>query len=197
MSRQVSGPSRPNIPVRRFAESEYVVKSDAMEALCRLAFPGAGERHPFGVEECRRVAVQAIGTHGRDGLADAVVNTLDDDVLAEAAADVLVLPELASATAITPCLDAWLAEAEGSARRRVVMRALHVRLHLVPEPAILRHAFDARYPAVRAAAALPAPVPRNGWVTAHRCAARWLAIVTWRETAAVCWRRRPRVLPSQ
>ncbi|MGH8118457.1 MAG: hypothetical protein ACREPJ_14350 [Rhodanobacteraceae bacterium] len=152
-----------------YAESEYVVKSEALQALCRRSCPQLADDIAIAVHERLRVGVRAVGTHGLAGLADAVVDVLDDDVLAEAAAGALALVGSASTTAIMPRLDAWLAEAEWSARRRLaLLRALRVLhgLHARLGPGVSTHALAAVHPAVRAAAALLAwPGRRDPVVT--------------------------------
>jgi hypothetical protein len=139
-----------------FAESEYVVKNDALEALAVRAYPERADDIAFGVRERLRAAVVAVGRMRLAESADALVDLLDDDVLADAAIASLATIGPAAAKAIAPRLDAWLTAAEYSARRRLaVIRALRV-LHHTPfaEIVAIRRALGDSHPAVRAAAAL-------------------------------------------
>ena len=147
-----------------YAESEYVVKCDAVQALATRTYSEHDADIALGVSERLRVAVVAAGRSGLVQLADELVDMLDDDVLADTAMDALVLLGAAAAAAIQPRLDAWLTEATLSARRLLaVVRALRV-MHRLPDvetdPAI-RRARQARHPAIRAAAALLAKPDRR------------------------------------
>lgn len=141
----------------RYAESEYVVKSDALEALRTRTYPELADDIAWAIHERLRIAVTAAGAHRLINLADALIDMLDDDVLAEAAVESLVRFGPASATAIAPRLDAWLVEAEGAPRRLLaLLRALRVlhRVHARLDAAVARHAAMAEHPALRAAATL-------------------------------------------
>ncbi|MGH8153538.1 MAG: hypothetical protein ACREPF_12530, partial [Rhodanobacteraceae bacterium] len=139
-----------------YAESEYVVKSDALEALCQRAYPQRVNDIAWGVHERLRAAIAEAGTHRLADLASALVDLLDDDVLAEAAADSLARLGGAAAV-ISPRVDAWLVESEWSARRRLaLLRALQVlhRVHARLDASVAQHVAIAGHPALRAAAAL-------------------------------------------
>lgn len=151
-----------------FAESEYVVKSDALVALRQRTYPELADDIALGIDERLRAAVDAAGLVGLAPLAGEIVDLLDDDVLAEAAMDALARLGPAAVSSISNRLDAWLAEAEWSSRQRLAsLRALRVfhRLHATLDPALARHARAAAHPALRAAAALLA------WPTQHDDAA--------------------------
>lgn len=139
------------------AESECVVKNDAMEELVRRGCAGLADDVAFGVHERLRAAVDAVGRLELVALAGALVDLLDDDVLAEDATTALVALGTASARAIEARLDAWLTEAEWSARRRLALiRALRV-LHRTGSAGagpVIARALQAPDPALRAAAAL-------------------------------------------
>lgn len=142
----------------RFAESEYVVKSEALDALAARTYAGLHEDIAFGISERLRVAVQAAGRFGFADLAPELVAVLDDDVLADAAVEALTAIGSTAADAILDRLDAWLLQAHGSARRRLaVLRALRV-MHRLATPcadsAVIGHTLDDSHPAVRAAVAL-------------------------------------------
>jgi hypothetical protein len=142
----------------RFAESEYVVKSDAADALVTRTYSGLHDDVEFGITERLRVAVRAAGRFGFADLVPALLALLDDDVLADAAVEALIDMGSRAAVPILDRLDAWLVEARESARRRLaVLRALRA-LHGINLPAAnhaaVRHASDDPHPAVRAAAAL-------------------------------------------
>jgi hypothetical protein len=140
-----------------FAESEYVVKSDVLEALTARDYTGLADDVACGVRERLRVAVAVAGRLRMDALADALVDLLDDDVLAgDAMASLTAIGVHATAT-IMPRLDAWLTEGELSARRRLaVIRALCILRDTACRgaDAAIRRALDDSHPAVRAAAAL-------------------------------------------
>ena len=139
------------------AESEYVVKSYALEALATRAEDALAGDVVFGISERLRVAVDIAGRLQLADVAMQVVDFLDDDVLAGTAMDALVAMGTQAADAIVPRLDAWLTEAEFSARRRLaVIRALRVmhHLHAVGTQRTLQHASNDEHPAVRAAGAL-------------------------------------------
>lgn len=152
-----------------FAEAEYVVKCDVVDALAVRVYAARDADIACGVSERLRAAVIAAGRLRLTAIADALVDLLDDDVLAEAAMQSLAALGAAAGNAITPRLDAWLTEAELSARRRLALiRALRVlrqtSITAKPAPALRRALADA-HPAVRAAAALLAwPTQRDGGV---------------------------------
>lgn len=141
----------------QFAESEYVVKSDALEALATRADDTLADDVVFGISERLRVAV---GIAGRLQLADVAMQLMDflnDDVLAETAMDALTAMGTQVADTIVPRLDAWLTEAEYSSRRRLaVIRALRVmhRVHAVGTQRTFQQASNDEHAAVRAARAL-------------------------------------------
>jgi hypothetical protein len=143
--------------VPSFAESEYVVKSDALEALVLRSYPELSDDIAFGLDERLRVAIVAAGKIGLSALADLLVDLLDDDVLADDAVVSLTMLGQPSARAIMTRLDAWLIEAELSARRRLAsIRALRV-LHRTGgafDSVVITRALNAQHPMVSAAAAL-------------------------------------------
>jgi hypothetical protein len=141
----------------QLAESEYVVKSAAMEALAARSYPALADDVAFGVGERLRAAVTAAGRLRQSGLAEALTGLLDDDVLADTAAEALIVLGAPASVAIRARLDAWLMEAGLSARRRLaLLRALRVMyaVHGAVPVATLEHALRAEHPAVRAAASL-------------------------------------------
>lgn len=140
-----------------FAESEYVVKSDALLALAARDDDELADDVAFGISERLRVAAGIAGRFKRDDLATSLADFLDDDVLAETAMDALVAMGPNATAAMAPRLDAWLTEAGFSARRRLaVIRALRVmhRLCATGTKQVIQHALDDEHPAVRAAGAL-------------------------------------------
>ncbi|MGH8233309.1 MAG: hypothetical protein ACREPU_03830 [Rhodanobacteraceae bacterium] len=140
-----------------FAESEYVVKSGALEALATRADDALADDVVFGISERLRVAVDIAGRLQFAEVAVQLVDFLDDDVLAETAMDALAAMGPKAAAAIAPRLDAWLTEAEFSARRRLaVIRALRVMHHVHADGTrrTIQHASNDWHPAVRAAGAL-------------------------------------------
>lgn len=148
----------------QLAESEYVVKSAAMEALAERDYPTRADDVAFGVGERLRAAVAAAGRFGQSGLAEALAGLLDDDVLADTAVAALIALGESAAAALAARLDTWLVEAELSARRRLaLLRALHVLrvVHGAVPPMVLEHALRAQHPAVRAAASLLASLHRR------------------------------------
>lgn len=151
-----------------YAESEYVVKSDALEALAARDYPERADDIAFGIDERLRVAVVAAGRLRLHELANALVDVLGDDVLAEAAMESLVAIGQGAGAAIVPRLDAWLSAAALSARRRLALvRALRVLHHtqVQPEALVMRRALADEHPAVAGAAALVAtPVRRDAEV---------------------------------
>lgn len=139
-----------------FAESEYVVKSGALDALCARPHAALAEDIAFGLRERLRTAVVAAGRTRLPRFADALVDVLDDDVLAENAMTALAMVGDAAGVALWPRLDAWLIEAHDNARRRLALvRALRVLHHLhAPADAAVGNALRDPHAAVRAAAAL-------------------------------------------
>lgn len=147
-----------------YAESEYVVKCDASQALASRTYAEREQDVAFGVHERLRVAVAAAGRLGLLQLTSDLADLLDDDVLADTAMDALVALGARTSAVILPRLDAWLTEAVLSARRRLaVIRALRVmyRLHTAEADAAIRRAQHAPHPAVRAAASLLVQPPRR------------------------------------
>lgn len=140
-----------------FAESEYVVKSDALLALAAREDGELADDVAFGISERLRVAAGIAGRFKLADLATPLVDFLDDDVLAEMAMDALGTMGPNAVAVIAPRLDAWLTEAGFSARRRLaVIRALRVmhRLCATGTKHVIQHALDDEHPAVRAAGAL-------------------------------------------
>jgi hypothetical protein len=142
----------------QLAESEYVVKSAAMEALVARGDPSLPDDVAFGIRERLRPAVVAAARLRQDGVAEALAGLLDDDVLADTAVESLIAIGTPAVAAITARLDAWRLEGESSARRRLAtIRALRVLYRVAGEDSpATRRALDDPHPAVRAAAALPA-----------------------------------------
>lgn len=140
-----------------YAESEYVVKSDVLDALALRSYPELHDDIAFGVDERLCAAVAAAGRLGLSALADVLVGLLDDDVLADDAIASLTVLGQSSSRAIMMRLDAWLLEAELSARQRLALiRALRV-LHRIDgafDSLVITRALKAPHPALRAAAAL-------------------------------------------
>lgn len=140
-----------------FAESEYVVKSDVLTTLAEHGYAELTDDVAFGISERLRVAAEIAGRLRLADLATQLVDFLDDDVLADTAMDALVAVGPKAAAVIAPRLDAWLSEAEFSARRRLaVIRALRVihHAHAAATKHTLHHALDDGHVAVRAAGAL-------------------------------------------
>lgn len=140
-----------------FTESEYVVKSDALVALGARTYPEHFDDITFGLHERLRVAVEAAGRRHVTSAIGPLLDFLEDDVLAVAAADALTAMREMSCDAIETNLDAWCEEAALSSRRRLAliraMRVLHCCGRSV-DTGVLRHLLAAQHPAVRAAAAL-------------------------------------------
>ncbi len=141
----------------QLAESEYVVKNAAMDALATRPYPRLKDDVAFGIGERLRTAVAAAGRLRQGDTADVMVALLDDDVLAETAVDSLATLGAPAVAAITVWLDAWLVEMDLSVRRRLaIVRALRVLrvLHGEIPTKTVEHALQAASPAVRAAASL-------------------------------------------
>ena len=142
----------------QLAESEYVVKNTAMEALAVRDYPLLADDVAFGIGERLRAAIVAAGRLRCASQAGVLLRLLDDDVLAESAADALAaLGADAVSAAVQERVDAWLTEAELTARARLAaIRALRVlrAVHGALAEASLARALHAKHPAVRAAAAL-------------------------------------------
>jgi hypothetical protein len=140
-----------------FAESEYVVKSDALVALGARTYREHFDDIIFGLHERLRVAVEAAGRWHVTSAIGPLLDFLEDDVLAAAAVDALTAMQETSCDAIVTNLDAWCEEAALSSRRRLAliraMRVLHGCGRFV-DTGVLRHLLAAQHPAVRAAAAL-------------------------------------------
>lgn len=145
----------------QLAESEYVVKCDAMDALAERNYEEFADDVAFGIGERLRAAVRAAGRHRVGGTAVMLGSLLDDDVLADAAAEALASMGEPAMAALIYRIDNWLWQSPYSARLRLALvRGLLViaklsKTVLVGESAsIMQRALRDPHSLVRAAAAL-------------------------------------------
>ena len=144
----------------QLAESEYVVKNDAMQALLARRYPELAADVAFGIQERLPAAVRGVAQLNLSPLASALVALLDDDVLADTAAQVLTALGTPVSNALLARLDNWLWQSQYSARLRLAtIRGLLVLAGIGPKieseaERILRRALRDPHPLVQAAAAL-------------------------------------------
>jgi hypothetical protein len=144
----------------QMAESEYVVKNAIVDTLAERTYPELVEDIAFGINERLPAAVRAAGGHGLREPARAIADLLDDDVLADTAAQTLNMLGDDGARAMLQRLDAWLWLSPYNPRTRLaVMRGL-TTLTRFPNAGRLEHAEDVLrralrdpHPLTRAAAA--------------------------------------------
>lgn len=139
------------------AQAEYVVKNDVITALARRKYADLAADTGFALEHERLpAAAVAAGKLQLISLAATLASMLDDDVMAAAAADALLMLVRAGADALLATLQARLERPQDDVRNRLALIRVLLTLGFMqrtPPLTWLARALRQAHPSVRAAAA--------------------------------------------